>query len=151
MTRKPRTLTGFALFLALAFYAFSFAGSCGIIGRALSHATIALVGTTGSVMVVIALTGLGIYCLAPILTTHKGQQRAARRLVRSAFDHVLREGPVEVLPPPQRMRLDDLRSALKNFGYRSNEIEPVVAKMDPAQSLETLVRTGLKALRKEGN
>ncbi len=151
MTRKPRTLTGFALLFALVFYAFSFAGSCGVIGRGLSHITVALVGAAGSVMIALVLAGLGVYCLAPILYTPAQQRRAARRLVRGALDHVLLREPIEVLPPPQRMRLDDLRSVLKNFGYRANEIEPVVAKMDPGQPLEVLARTALQALQKGGN
>lgn len=56
--------------------------------------------------------------------------------------------PIEVLPPSRRMRLDDVRGALKNLGYKTHEYERVVAGMDPALPLETLVRSGLNALRK---
>lgn len=151
MTRKPRTLTGFALFLILAFYAFAFAGSCGVIGHALAHVVTALVGTAGSVMIAVVLGALGVRCLTPLLATPVRQRQAARRMVRSALNHVLREPVVEVLPPPQRMKIEDARSALKNLGYLPREIEPVVAQMDPTQPLEVLVRGGLKALQKAGN
>lgn len=54
----------------------------------------------------------------------------------------------ETLSPSHRMRLDDVRSALKGLGYRPNEYEQLVKEMDPSQPFERLVKDGLHALRR---
>lgn len=56
--------------------------------------------------------------------------------------------PDTVMAPAARRRLDDVRGALKELGYKSYEYEPLVAAMDPSDQFETLVRVALKQLQK---
>ena len=57
-------------------------------------------------------------------------------------------GPtMSVLAPRDRMALQDVRTALKGLGYEKNEIEPLIAQMDPAAGFEKNVKNALKALR----
>jgi hypothetical protein len=60
-------------------------------------------------------------------------------------------GEIVTRPPAERMRLDDVRGALKNLGYLKNEYEPVVAGLDPKLPLETLVRGAIKTLHGKAN
>lgn len=53
--------------------------------------------------------------------------------------------------PAERMRLEDVRVALRSLQYRSNEIEPVVGTLDPRQPFETLVKSALKTLKAPTN
>lgn len=48
--------------------------------------------------------------------------------------------------PAERMRLDDVRTALKGLGYLKNEFEPIVKGMNPQQPFEILVRSAIKQL-----
>ena len=52
--------------------------------------------------------------------------------------------PVSSLPPS----LADVQGALMMLGYRPGELEPVIARMDPALPVADLVKQGLAALRR---
>lgn len=73
-----------------------------------------------------------------------GPQHSAR------WEQVAPTAPIDVpdggLTPTERMRLDDVRGALKQLGYRPHEYA-FVGSMDPTQPFETLVRDALKKLR----
>lgn len=58
------------------------------------------------------------------------------------------EPPKPSLPPAHRMKLDDVRLAMKNFGYKREEYESLVASMDPTLPVEKLIKDGLQALRR---
>lgn len=65
--------------------------------------------------------------------------------------HPVAPAPGEPVPtelaPTDRMKLDDLRGALKGLGYKPHEFEKFVAGMDPARSLDNLIRDALGALK----
>ncbi|MEO5768950.1 MAG: Holliday junction branch migration protein RuvA [Polyangia bacterium] len=56
----------------------------------------------------------------------------------------LGSAPVSSLPPS----LADVQGALMTLGYRLGELEPVIARMDPALPVADLVKQGLAALRR---
>ena len=51
-----------------------------------------------------------------------------------------------VLPPAQRRKLDMVRGALKEQGFKAYEFEPIVAAMDPTKSDSDLLRSALQQL-----
>lgn len=60
-------------------------------------------------------------------------------------------GEIVTRPPAERMRLDDVRGALRSLQYRPHEFEPIVKNLDPKLPLEVLVKSALKALRPASN
>lgn len=57
--------------------------------------------------------------------------------------------PEVVMPvhaPATRRKLDQVRGAFREMGFRANEYDPVLAEMDPEASIETLLRDGLRTL-----
>ena len=50
------------------------------------------------------------------------------------------------MTPAERMRLEDVRVALKGLGYLKNEYEPLVKGMNPQEPFEKLVRSAIKQL-----
>jgi hypothetical protein len=51
-----------------------------------------------------------------------------------------------VLSPTQRRKLDSVRGALKNLGFKAYEYDPIVSAMDPTASDEVLLRSAIKQL-----
>lgn len=74
------------------------------------------------------------------------EKRAAQLDV--ALAAALKESRIPKLPTVERMKLSDVRTALKNLGYNKDEYESVMAGLDPALPLETLVRGAIVALRR---
>lgn len=59
--------------------------------------------------------------------------------------------PVPIIHPPatsplQRRKMDDLRGACKEMGFKAYEYDPVIAVMDPEAPIDTLLRDALKVL-----
>lgn len=50
------------------------------------------------------------------------------------------------LPPHQRRKLDDVRGALKQAGWKAYEYDPLITKMDPEAPVETLLTDAIRAL-----
>jgi hypothetical protein len=61
------------------------------------------------------------------------------------------EPPPAKVAPAERMKLDDVRGALKQLGWRSGEYEELVKGMDPKAPIETLVRDAVKQLTSRSN
>jgi hypothetical protein len=61
------------------------------------------------------------------------------------------EPPPTKLAPAERMKLDAVRGALKELGYKKYEFEPIVAGLDPTLSDEVLVRDAVKQLHAGSN
>jgi hypothetical protein len=55
---------------------------------------------------------------------------------------------VSAVPPLQRRKLDDVRGALREMGFKQYEFEPVLAGMDPTAPIETLLRDSIRTLSK---
>ncbi|MBV8284103.1 MAG: hypothetical protein JO175_05585, partial [Candidatus Eremiobacteraeota bacterium] len=96
----------------------------------------------------------------------KRQERAGRSVdiehVKKIVIDVLREhgrkvvqdsvsGEINTLAPADRMRLDDVRTAMRELGYTKGEYEPVVAKLDPKLPLDVLLRGAIKTLHAKVN
>jgi len=165
-SRKHRPVTGLIL-IALAVFV---AGSrdFGFIGRGLHHVLAAAVGRNGIDLLTLALCLCGTVCVLPPGTLVRGIVWACHALVTGLVFIVealtpepqvtaTRKLPSKVLQfpsaatlltPAQRMQLDDVRGALKQFGYRTAEFEHIVVAMDPTQPIEVLVKSALVQLRK---
>jgi Holliday junction resolvasome RuvABC DNA-binding subunit len=75
-----------------------------------------------------------------------------RRTVQRHFMEKLEEDAAEPkVAPAQRMKLDAVRGALKELGYKKYEFEPVVSGLDPTLSEELLVRDAVKQLHAGSN
>lgn len=153
--KTSRPIPGILLLAFTFFYAF--ASSCGLVGHWVHRASVLLIGPAGSVVMAITLGAVGALLVFPIgvwvsavrwaFRGRAVKHTTARRSVKPIEVEVT-VAPVPKLPTVERMKLSDVRTALKNLGYERGEYEPVVAGMDPALPLETLVRGALKELRR---
>lgn len=172
---RKRILVGVLLLAATFFYAF--AGTCGMVGILIARASAYLLGQTGSTLVAFAMmfTGLALVIphgavgrflhwawsphktvsVAKVLRQEGDIEAIVRRVLRDERSHGVVEAEVEVekaAPTPVvRRKLDDVRTALVDLGYKKSEYEPLIAKMDPSLDFEILVKSALKDLRAGAN
>ena len=74
-------------------------------------------------------------------------KRTAERIVLELQDKV---GPTGGVPASRHPAFDDLQSALTNLGYKSKDVDSLIAELGPAvenQTFEQLLREALKRLR----
>lgn len=150
---KP--LKGFLLLLLALFV--GQAHQCGLLGQALARGLTYLLGAYGTSLVVVALVagGITVSGAAEMMWLFvRGIVKRERVVVRSTRKQPtpiaveVTVAPKKQMPTVERMKITDLRTALKNLGYESGEYAPVIAHADPALPLETLVRGALKELRR---
>jgi RuvA, C-terminal domain/4TM region of DNA translocase FtsK/SpoIIIE len=85
--------------------------------------------------------------VAEALSTHDGLR--AHFGERPVVHAQIVAKPEAIIPTPaERMRLDDVRGALKGLGYKTYEYEKIVAGLDPTVPLELLVKDALRALQR---
>lgn len=171
--KRNHPLAGILLGLAAMFVASSRDG--GAVGHGIYRGILFLFGHTGISLLVTALlvTGLFVSGLASALwqvgvamwkTRRRRPQliRPAPRVVTpKTFHVVLQSAPV--IPPPivvqpalapaakpapvEPDELDTVRSGLKYMGYKPNEIESAIQRIDTSKSVADMLRDGLSALR----
>lgn len=171
---RKRLLLGVLLLAGTFFY--TFAPTCGLIGVLVSRASSKLLGQTGSTLLALTMLVVGILFVLPhdaigrlFRWAFQGREARVSRVVREGDSHAevrrivaealkthlaLEEKPTVPLKAPEeklsftdRRRLTDVRGALKQLGCTKDEIEPLVAKMDPTQPAEVLLRGALKELQ----
>lgn len=170
---RKRLLIGFILLACTFFYAF--AGTCGLVGQLVARASSTLLGQTGSTLVSLVMLGVGLMLVIPhgavgsaARWVWHGREARVGAVVREMDAHVskreiqrlvaeaLAERAVPAVatsptPPAERMKLDAVRGALRELGYKKHEYEPVMAGLDPALSDEKLVRAAIKQLNVGSN
>lgn len=96
------------------------------------------------------LQGAGLHALLTAATSAQNVPPEARSYAGHQNAYAPAREAIDVpdggLVPAERMRLDDVRGALKQLGYQKHEYA-FVGSMDPSQPFETLVRDALKKLR----
>lgn len=75
--------------------------------------------------------------VADAIKAHEGMQAAKIEEAAAA---------VPALSPVQRRKLDLVRGALKNLGFKASEYDPILSALDPAASDELLLRSALQQL-----
>ncbi len=150
------------LLLALAIF-INNAPHCGFVGQQLTRATLYLFGTFGMRLIVFVLgavagglagldvsIGRALVAIRKRSVNRRHEQREVRKAALShELDVALNQAAQQAqLTPSARLKISDVHVALKNFGYRREEYEPLLAKMNLAQPLEILVKSALKDLRK---
>lgn len=144
----------------------------GIIGHLLSRALGYLFGQTCTGVIGVAMLVSGLVLVLPrdfigrfIRWGTSGREARVDRVRREMIAHERRAAvpqPIEVeevesvklppaVPPAHRMRLDDVRGALKQLGYKSHEYDGLVKAMDPTVPFEVLVKGALKKLQEKRN
>lgn len=168
---RKRLLIGFLLLACTFFYAF--AGTCGLIGQLIARASSTLLGQTGSTLVALVMLGVGLMLVVPhgavggmVRWMWHGREARVGRVMRELDDHAERRGRVDYkrlyeenvgaatppkLAPVDRMKLDAVRGALRELGYKKHEFESIVAALDPSLSDEVLVRDAVKQLHAASN
>lgn len=121
---------------------------CGLLGEVVARGLGRLIGQVGTVIFTFTLFALGITRIVPLHVWARVATRLFAAPKQPKRKAPIVEEPEEELPPAQRLRLDEVRGAFKNLGYRSGEYERIVAEMDPTQPLATLVRNGLRQLQR---
>lgn len=154
--KTSRPIPGILLLAFTFFYAF--APACGLVGHWVHRASVLLIGPAGAVVLALTLGTIGVLLVFPIAVWVAATRWFIGRAPanRTTNTRTRRDmPPIEVmvrpapkLPTVERMKLSDVRTALKNLGFEKGEYEPVVAVLDPALPLETLVRGALKELRR---
>lgn len=133
----------------------------GVVGHAWARTLGYLFGQTGGALVATAIFVVAVLFILPhgFFTGlfgwfTAGRDARVRTVVRVMDEHVReRQRPIvveeedEELVPAERMRLDDVRTALKGLGYKSSEYEKLVGAMDPRAPFEGLVKGALKSLQ----
>lgn len=79
------------------------------------------------------------------------QAEEARAAAQERRDRMQASGEIKTaaapkLIPSERLKLDEVRGALKSLGYKENEYDMLVKAMDPTLPLERLVKDGLRVL-----
>lgn len=131
----------------------------GAIGMLCARALGFLFGQTGTAMLSVTLFVVGMAFVLPrdflvrfIRWGMNGREARVDRVVRESRQPIVVEEPaVAQVPPAARMRLDDVRGALKQLGYKNFEYEPLVGVMDPSVPFEVLVKSALKKLQEKRN
>lgn len=157
---RKRLLLGFLLLAATFFYAF--AGTCGLIGELVARVSSKLLGQTGSTLLAFTMLVTGLLLVIPhgalgrfFSWAFHGREARVARVVRESDEHTGRrralpevkvQGIRGELSVRERRNLDDVRTAMKQLGYRQNEFEPLMAKMDPSLAPEVLIRGAIKEL-----
>lgn len=173
MKNRRRIFLGLVLLSAT----FLFTLQDGVIGHLMSRFLGYLFGQTGAAVAAVLMLTAGVACIVPHGSVgrivrwamHSREARVERvvremdedavaRIVERALEKALRgkardSGVVsgEIVSPVERMRLDDVRTALKQLGYTKNEYEPLVRAMDPRAPFEGLVKGALKKLAEKRN
>jgi len=173
MNNRKRFLVGLALLAAT----FLFTLQDGVIGHIMAQFLGYLFGQRGAAVAAVLMFTAGVVLVVPAgaigrffrWTTHSRDTRVERvvremdediigRLVERAVERALAgkakpEGVVsgEIVSPAERMRLDDVRAALKQLQYKAHEYEPLVKGMDPSVPFEVLVKGALKKLNEKRN
>lgn len=135
----------------------------GAVGRVWQRTLGYLFGATGSAVVATAIFLVAVLFILPhgffggLLGWFSfGREARVNKVVRDMDEHVresrrpiavVEEDEVEELVPADRMRLDDVRTALKGLGYKASEYEKLVKVMDPRAPFEGLVKGALKSLQ----
>lgn len=101
------------------------------------------------VAVIEQLVRLGVGTVGHAVDAAKSAQKKPAKVIPLRPSAPVR--PDAVLPPATRKQLDDVRGALKHFGYKPAEFEHIVAKMDGSQPVEMLVRDALARLKRKAN
>ncbi len=164
-SRQHRPVLGLVLIAIAVFVACS--RDFGIIGRGFHRLLTAGIGHNGLDLLAVTLCLSGTVCVLPPGTLVKGVVWACRAVVM-VLVHVIEacipapgtatvrvKPPAKVLAfrgaelvPMDRRKLDDVRGALKQLGFKPAEFETIVAGLDPVQPLELMVRSALLQLRK---
>jgi len=164
-SRQHRPVLGLVLIAIAVFVACS--RDFGVIGRGFHRLLTAGIGHNGLDLLAVTLCLSGTVCVLPPGTLVKGIVWTARALVM-VLVHIIEaclpapgaatvrvKPPAKVLPfaqpallPAQRLKLDDVRGALKQLGFKPAEFEHIVVKMDASRPIELLVRDALVQLRK---
>lgn len=105
-------------------------------------------GTLGRVLVALGeVVAIGLARLADVIVWAVSRRQVPVQRERTTPAKVL---PLraELLSPMDRRKLDDVRGALKQLGFKPAEFEHIVVKLDVSQPIEALVRTALVQLKK---
>ena len=108
-----------------------------------------LVVVTGADLQGLGLQGLLQAMNGPMVDPHAQPQLAAsspRPRVRTP--QVVEVPEVVTAPPLQRRKLDDVRGACKEMGFKAYEVDPILAKLDPEAPIEMILRDVIRALSK---
>lgn len=95
------------------------------------------------------LQGLGLQGLIAAMQGAQPSYEGLQNHVQTPAEALqLRAAPVDIptAPPLQRRKLDDVRGALKEMGFKGYEYDPVIAAMDPEAPIETLLRDAIRTL-----
>jgi hypothetical protein len=174
MKNRRRVFLGLVLLAAT----FLFTIQDGVLGHLMAQFLGYLFGQSGAAVAAVLMLTAGVLLIVPPgavgrffrWSTHSREARVEKvmremdedviaRVVERAVERALRgrakvESPVvsgTIVSPAERMRLDDVRTALRSLQYRPHEFEPIVRTMDPKQPLEVLVKGALKTLQAATN
>lgn len=114
---------------------------CGLLGQLLTACLAKLLGVPGTALLVV--TQLTV---AFVLAFPGTLARLAQRFVNVEPRFVKVDPVNKDQSPRERMARQDVRTALKSLGYLIHEIDPVLAKLDPALPFEKAVKAALKQL-----
>lgn len=139
----PRPATALVLLACATFILL--APYCGLLGQLLTTFLTRMLGTVGTVLLVATLVLVATVVGAPGLLTSflRDALRLAVAPQRGTTESIR---PNKEQSPRARRALQDVRTALKNLGYLSHEIDPVVDAIDPTMPLEKAVKAALKQL-----
>ncbi len=148
----------------------------GVLGYLMSRFLGYLFGQTGTAAASVLMLTAGVLCIVPpgavgrfFRWAAQGRETRVERVVREMDEDIIARivdravekalkgktpsGVVsgEIVSPAERMRLDDVRAALKQLGYQKHEYEPLVRGMNPTAPFEGLVKGALKSLQAPRN
>ena len=163
---SPRTRPVVAVLIVAATVFLLLGRNCGVLGALLAGSVDRLLGAAGMGLLCLTAWALAFILATPVGTFSRlvvtlWRHTVARRhtpsvvVMKTRGDERTRSegvdvgpGPtMSVLAPRDRMALQDVRTTLKGLGHEKNEIEPLIAQMDPAAGFEKNVKSALKALR----
>lgn len=164
MNSRKRVIIGISLLVATFFITLHE----GAIGHILARVCGFLFGQTGTAVLAVAMFLIGTVLILPrdflgrfIRWGVRGREARVDRVRREMIAHERRAAvpePIEVeeavktpIPPAHRMRLDDVRGALRQLGYKTPEFDGLVKAMDPTVPFEVLVKGALKKLQEKRN
>lgn len=159
MNPRKRIILGVTL-LALTFLTTT---QSGVVGMLFARVFGYLFGQTGTAVLAVAMFVVATALILPrdalgrfVRWSWGGREARVDRVVRESRKRPIVVEEVDAVvpaaaPPAHRMRLDDVRGALKQLGYKNFEYEPLVGAMDPTVPFEVLVKGALKKLQEKRN